>query len=133
MVAFLLVFLALGRLYRDMFRQAETRALLLMAIAILVIGVVFYTRVEQWNLLDAVYFCVVTLGTVGYGDITPKTDVGKLFTTVYIIFGLGIIGGFLATAGRLIRPGQFLSREKSRLEDELHREPTEQTSVDGQQ
>ncbi len=61
-------------------------------------------NVEHWSLVNAVYFCVVTLGTVGYGDITPTTDVGKIFTTVYIIVGLSILGGFFATAGRLLIP-----------------------------
>ena len=95
MIAFLLIFVALGRLYRDMVKQPETRALLIAATVLLVVGAVFYTRVEHWTVLNAVYFCVVTLGTVGYGDITPTTDLGKLFTIFYIIVGLGIVGGFL--------------------------------------
>ena len=79
MLAFLFLFVTLGRLYRDMFKQPETRALLVMAWLVVTIGVIFYMRVEGWSLLDAVYFCVVTLGTVGFGDITPKTELGKLF------------------------------------------------------
>ena len=74
--------------------------------------------------MDAIYFCVVTLGTVGYGDITPTTDVGKIFTVFYIIFGLGVIGGFFATLGRLIDPQQFLSfkrplQEAAKVQEEL--------------
>ena len=108
MIAFLLLFVTLGRLYRDMAKQPETRALLLVAIAVLVVGVVFYVNVEHWSLINAIYFCVVTLATVGYGDITPTTDVGKLFTVLYIIVGLSIIGGFFATIGRLIDQQRFL-------------------------
>jgi hypothetical protein len=121
MIAFLLVFVALGRLYRDMFKQVETRALLMVATVVLAIGIVFYMRVEGWSLLDAIYFCVVTLGTVGYGDITPSTSLGKLFTVIYIIMGLGVIGGFFAAVGRMFRPGQLLSREESRLVDEFRK------------
>jgi len=109
MIAFLLLFVSLGRLYRDMLKQPETRALLVMASVVLLIGVVFYMNVEHWSLVNAIYFCVVTLGTVGYGDITPKTDLGKLFTVFYIIFGLAVIGGFFATLGRLIDPQKFMS------------------------
>jgi hypothetical protein len=115
MIIFLLAFVALGRLYRDMFKQAETRALLIVAMAVLAFGVVFYTQAEGWSLLDAIYFCVVTLGTVGYGDITPTTNLGKLFTVIYIAVGLGVIGGFFAAAGRIFRPGQFFTKEESRL------------------
>ena len=124
MLAFLLLFVTLGRLYRDMFKQPETRALMMMTLGVLAIGVVFYTNVEHWSLVDAIYFCVVTLGTVGYGDITPTTDVGKIFTVFYIIFGLAVIGGFFATLGRMIDPQRFLSfrgptQEVSKAREEL--------------
>lgn len=110
MIAFILIFTALGRLYRKMFTQPETRGLLIMASLVVVIGVVFYTQIEKWSVLDAIYFCVVTLGTVGYGDIVPKTDAGKIFTIFYIIFGLAVIGGFFASLGQFIHPGQLFSR-----------------------
>ena len=109
MLAFLVLFVAVGRLYRDMIKQPETRALLVLAGLVLLVGVMFYVNVEHWSVINAVYFCVVTLGTVGYGDITPTTDLAKLFTVVYIIVGLGIIGGFFATLGKLIDPQKLLS------------------------
>jgi hypothetical protein len=119
MIAFLVTFVMLGRLYRDMIKQPETRALFALAAAVLAVGVVFYSRVEGWSVVDSAYFCVVTLGTVGYGDVTPTTDLGKLFTTVYIIVGLSIIGGFFATAGRLLDPQQLLSRRKVEVHESL--------------
>ena len=124
MIAFLLLFAALGRLYRDMFKRPETRALMVLALVVLITGVVYYVNVEHWSLVNAIYFCVVTLGTVGYGDITPATDAGKLFTVMYIIVGLSVIGGFLATLGRLIDPQRFLSLggstpEMAKLREEL--------------
>jgi hypothetical protein len=61
----------------------------------LLTGAVFYHFVEDLKWIDAFYFCVVTLATVGYGDITPHTDAGKLFTIVYILIGVGIIGAFI--------------------------------------
>lgn len=118
MVAFLVLFVSLGRLYREMLKQPETRALLILSALVLAGGMVFYMRVEHWGPLDSFYFCVVTLGTVGYGDITPKTDLGKAFTTLYIIIGLSVIGGFLATMGRLISQGKFMTREQSLLSHE---------------
>ena len=109
MIAFLLLFVTLGRLYRDMIKQPETRALLVLVAVVVAVGMMFYMNVEHWSFINALYFCVVTLGTVGYGDITPATDAGKLFTVIYIIVGLSVIGGFFATVGKLIDPQRLLS------------------------
>ena len=70
------------------------RALAGFAAGLLATGTVFYILVEHWTLLDALYFCVVTLATVGYGDLYPTTDLGKAFTIVYILTGVGILVAF---------------------------------------
>src|ERR687895_2385527 len=69
---------------------------LLTAIAI-ISGTAFYALVEGLRFVDALYFSVVTLTTVGYGDFAPKTDVGKLFTAVYVLVGVGILLAFVTT------------------------------------
>lgn len=74
--------------------NAEFAAAGVVALAIIGIGVVFYRIVEKLSLVDAIYFCVITLTTVGYGDITPQTEIGKLFTSGYVLVGIGIIGTF---------------------------------------
>jgi voltage-gated potassium channel len=66
-----------------------------LAILTLGTGTVVFHFVEKFSWVDAYYFSVVTLATVGYGDLTPKTDFGKLFTTVYIMVGVGIITAFI--------------------------------------
>jgi hypothetical protein len=95
MVAFLFVFVRFGRLVKSSFADAEFQVLLTMAASMLGAGTLFYSAVEDWRWIDALYFSTVTLATVGYGDFSPQTDLGKLFTIVYIIFGLGILGGFI--------------------------------------
>lgn len=52
------------------------------------LGTVAYEFLEGWNFIDAFYFSIVTLATVGYGDHYPVTTIGKLFTTVYIMVGV---------------------------------------------
>ena len=64
--------------------------IVLVIIIVLAIGTIFYHNIEGWNYLDALYFSTYTVTTVGYGDITPKTDAGKLFTIFYIFIGVGI-------------------------------------------
>ncbi len=124
MLAFLFVFVSLGRLYRSMLREPETRGLLIMAGMIVAVGVVFYTNVEHWSIVDSIYFCVVTLATVGYGDLTPTTQAGRIFTIFYIIFGIAIVGGFFATAGRMFQPGRLLRKEEKVIDKKL--DPPEQ-------
>lgn len=63
-------------------------------------GTIFYRLVEGWGWLDSLYFCVVTLATVGYGDLHPVTPLAKLFTIPYIIFGVAMLGVFIQLAGR---------------------------------
>lgn len=58
-------------------------------------GTIFYNQVEGLRIIDALYFSVVTLTTVGYGDFTPQTDFGKIFTIIYTLAGIGIIVGFI--------------------------------------
>ena len=65
-------------------------------ILVLSIGTVFYRFVEGFSWIDAYYFSVVTLATVGYGDLAPRTTAGKLFTTFYIFVGVGLLATFFS-------------------------------------
>ncbi len=79
----------------DGLRDKEFRGLLFFVLIILISGTVFYHHFEGWRWLDSFYFSSISLTTVGYGDITPKTDIGKMFTVFYIFSGVGVILGFL--------------------------------------
>jgi hypothetical protein len=57
----------------------------------LLVGVLVYHRLEGWSYLDALYFCVVSLATVGYGDLTPTTPLARVFTIFYLINGIVIL------------------------------------------
>ena len=67
------------------------RATLVLFVGLLVVGTLVYSFLEGWSLLDSLYFCVVTLATVGYGDLHPVTDLGKAFTIIYILTGVGVL------------------------------------------
>jgi voltage-gated potassium channel len=77
-----------------MSRDPEERGPVLLVASLLAVGTAFYVLVEGWGVVDAVYFCAMSLATVGYGDVVPETDVGKLFTVVYVLAGIGILVAF---------------------------------------
>ena len=75
----------------DVLRDRDSRPTILWAVGTLLAGMFFYHWVEGWSLLDALYFCVVSLATVGYGDLTPTTPGSRIFTIFYLINGIGIL------------------------------------------
>jgi len=75
----------------DVLGDRDSRPAFLWALITLLVGTIFYHWAEGWSYLDSVYFCVVSLGTVGYGDLTPTTPIAKLFTIVYLINGIVIL------------------------------------------
>ena len=83
---------AVGDAWRS---DAAFRVLLALVVSLLVSGTTFFSLVENWSVVDAFYFSVTTLTTVGFGDPAPTTTLGKLFTVVYIFVGVGVIGGFI--------------------------------------
>ncbi len=71
------------------------------AVALFVIGSIAYRLLEDWSWVDSVYFSVIAVTTVGFGDITPSTDASKVFTVVYVLTGMSIVTAYLhARMGR---------------------------------
>lgn len=92
------------RAARDLWRivsDAELRGLMFFAVILLMVGSTFYMVVEGWDLVEAIYFSVATLTTVGYGDLHPTNDLSRLFTAVYILFGVGFLLSALMRVARL--------------------------------
>lgn len=87
--------LELGLGLRAAFGSARVRLLLLLTATLIGTASIAYHYVEGWRWLDSIYFSVITIATIGYGDIVPKTDPGKIITVIYVLCGLGL---FVATA-----------------------------------
>jgi hypothetical protein len=95
------MFLTLLRLARVLYRayeDPEFRALLLLMVVMLISGTLFYAHYEDWGYLDALYFCVMTMSTIGYGDFVPTSSLSKVFTVVYSLMSIGV---FVAVASKL--------------------------------
>ena len=91
-------------LWRSIVRDRAGSALmllLLMGILVLQFGSLFVLRVEQYadganitSASDALWYTIVTISTVGYGDQFPVTDLGRMIGTTIIVIGVGIFGTF---------------------------------------
>jgi voltage-gated potassium channel Kch len=111
-----------GRTMWLLLTDATFRSLVLTSALVLACGTSFYHFVEGWSFLDSLYFSVVSLTTVGYGDLSPTTSVAKVFTIGYLLSGVALLMGFINAAAALRRE-RFIER---------HREPA-QAEADGQE
>ena len=106
---------------RSLLREAfsrETRNLFIIVTGFVAVGTLFYMFAEGWSWVDSLYFAVTTLTTVGYGDLSPTTDVSKLFTTFYIFGGLGIVFTFLHTLAKAQAKEPFFYRILNRARNQ---------------
>lgn len=93
-LAFLRLIAALRRAYED----PEFHALLILTVILLSSGTLFYAHHEGWSYIDALYFCVMTMSTIGYGDLAPTSNFSKIFTIVYALITIGL---FVAMASKI--------------------------------
>ncbi len=87
---------------------------------VLLVGTLGYFLIEGWDLFDAFYMTIITLSTVGFGEVHPLSEAGRLFTIFLIFAGVGIAFYVFTMVTETIISGQlqdFLGRR--RLEAKL--------------
>jgi len=79
-------------------RFSALLAALFVVFVLLIFGIWFFSHSEGWSLVDSFYFSVMTLTTVGYGDLVPTHDLSKIVTAIYgfvsipiVLFMFGVI------------------------------------------
>jgi voltage-gated potassium channel len=72
-------------------RLKQIRWVLILPLAVLIIGTLGYMAIEKLSFLNAFYFTVTTITTVGYGDFAPRTGAGKVFTVIIIVIGVSTV------------------------------------------
>jgi voltage-gated potassium channel len=63
---------------------------------LMIIGTVGYMLIESYSLIDALYMTVITVSTVGFREVKPLSDPGKIFTIFIILSSLGVLAYFLS-------------------------------------
>ncbi len=82
-------------------------------IILIILGANVYHKVEGWSMLDSYYFTIITVTTIGYGDLTPSTVVGKIFTMFYPFLGIATAFYFVSIIGKYM----FTENLKERLRE----------------
>lgn len=108
--------------FKFLFRKSQTvdkeilRAFAVFAV-MLCVGIAVYVYTEGWSIMDAAYFSVITLTTVGYGDMHPTTVFSKLFTMGYVLFGVGLVFYLFTALSRHLFEDE--KKEIHRIEHEI--------------
>jgi voltage-gated potassium channel len=133
LIFFSVLLLVLLLLFRNSFNRASLATSTLFALTGIlfalgygvlgsyILGAGFNPKIR--NVVEAVYFAVVTMSTVGYGDITPRTPEARLFTVSLIVFGLAVFATSLtAIVGPLIdsRMAKLLQPKRKKMKRASH-------------
>ncbi|NDJ77824.1 MAG: potassium channel protein [Chloroflexi bacterium] len=81
-------------------------------------GTVGYTLLEGWNVLDSLYMTIITMTTVGYGEISPLSEGGRVFTIALIITSIGLAGYAVSTLAAFVVEGEFYRIIRERRMDQ---------------
>ncbi len=81
--------------------------LLSLILGIIILGTLGYVFIENYRLLDAFYMTIETIGTVGFREIKPLSDGGKIFTALLIILSFGCFGYVITTFTKFMVEGFF--------------------------
>lgn len=100
MISLLLIFKRFWKIIREGWSDAEFRGLGIVLAFWIALGTIIYSINEDWSVVESLYFCVMTLTTIGYGDFSPTTESMQLYTVFYSVLGVGF---FVAFNARLVQ------------------------------
>ncbi len=83
-------------------------ALILLSGLLIGFGTAGYILIEEFSLLDGLYMTIITLTTVGFGEVKPLQPMGRVFTILLILMGAGLVAYNLAYFSQLVLDGNLL-------------------------
>jgi voltage-gated potassium channel len=87
---------------------------------VIVVGVAGYMVIERWGFFDAFFMTIITISTVGYGEVHPLSTGGRIFTSFLIVFGVGtMLFGFGVFAETLAENSFGIFRRQRQMERRL--------------
>ena len=103
---------------RVMLEGAQIQIVGIGLLIVTIIGTIGYIIIEDWGLVDAFYMTVITLTTVGFGEVFVLSSEGRLFTIILIMVGIGLITYGLSSAIEYVATGEVLRRLAERRTEE---------------
>ncbi|GAB4257048.1 potassium channel family protein [Deferrisoma sp.] len=86
--------------------RPQLRRILSLLAGIVACGTVGYRWLEGWGWEDSLYMVLITLSTIGYGEVRPLSPEGRLFTMFLIVAGVGLMTYSVGTLGRMVVEGE---------------------------
>ncbi|GAB3308944.1 potassium channel family protein [Hymenobacter humi] len=93
-----------------MLKQANINRIVLaivLTVSSLIIGMLGFTGIENFNLVDAFYMTVTTVSTVGYGEVHPLSTAGRIFVSFYILYNLVVVAYLVSVLSSFIFDGEL--------------------------
>ena len=84
-------------------------------------GTAGYMVIEGWGFLDSFYMMVITITTVGFGEVHPLTDAGRVFTIILALLGVGTAFYILTSIVQATLDSEFGSFRRSRMEARIRK------------
>ncbi len=76
-------------------------------VAIILLGSAGYVFIEGWSFFDGLYMTVITLTTVGFGEVHPLTDLGRAYTLMLLFAGMGVMLYVVTSLARMVVEGEI--------------------------
>jgi len=87
---------------------------LILTVLIMLVGSLGYMIIDNFTLMNAIYQTGITFTTVGYGEIQPISDMGRIFTITLIIFGFVVFSIAVGIIAEVVKKGEFQKTAKER-------------------
>jgi len=87
--------------------QKQLRRGIIVLAAVIATGSIGYVQLEGWSFGEAIYMTVITISTVGYGEVHPLTAAGRIFTILLIAGGVSAAALFITAFAQYLVEGRF--------------------------
>ncbi|MCO4744266.1 MAG: NAD-binding protein [Proteobacteria bacterium] len=91
-------------------------------LVVLIYGTVGYHLVEGWSILDSFWMVFITVTTIGFGEVHPLSDAGRILTLTIIVAGFGVVSYSAGTITRFVAEGGLARELRRRSQEKLMRE-----------